>query len=180
VAIERNSFVGAAGEHFVASQFLQRGYNVALPILDHGTDIFVVLEDDGYSQRVQVKTSVRFWKSNEKNTLSIELRVSHLREALNDFEGNQPIIFAFFFPHHEELGKHLLLVIPAVTIASYLRDTITTLESNVKKYSIKVYIDNENLIVIGDENYNNKLKLNDYNYQFEPHFRNQLDLIENA
>lgn len=39
------------------SEFLWRGYNVAIPEVDRGDDIFVVHDDDGTLHRVQVKTA---------------------------------------------------------------------------------------------------------------------------
>ena len=39
------------------SEFLTRGWNVAIPEVDIGDDIFVVQDDNGTLRRVQVKTS---------------------------------------------------------------------------------------------------------------------------
>ncbi|MCE2768578.1 MAG: hypothetical protein LW711_01190 [Saprospiraceae bacterium] len=39
------------------SEFLTRGWNVAIPEVDVGDDIFVVQDDNGTLRRVQVKTS---------------------------------------------------------------------------------------------------------------------------
>jgi hypothetical protein len=41
----------------VMSEFLTRGWNVAIPEVDIGDDIFVVQDDDGTMRRVQVETS---------------------------------------------------------------------------------------------------------------------------
>ena len=41
----------------VMSEFLDRGYNVAVPEVDIGDDIFVVRDRSGEYRRVQVKTS---------------------------------------------------------------------------------------------------------------------------
>ena len=46
-----------SGSLFVMSEFLLRGWNVAIPEVDIGDDIFVVQDDNGTLQRVQVKTS---------------------------------------------------------------------------------------------------------------------------
>ena len=40
------------------SEFLTRGWNVAIPEVDIGDDIFVVQDDNGTLRRVQVKTSI--------------------------------------------------------------------------------------------------------------------------
>lgn len=42
----------------VMAEFLVRGYNVAIPEVDVGDDIFVVRDDDGEYSRIQVKTTL--------------------------------------------------------------------------------------------------------------------------
>lgn len=42
----------------VMAEFLLRGYNVAVPEVDVGDDIFVVRDSDGEYSRVQVKTAL--------------------------------------------------------------------------------------------------------------------------
>jgi hypothetical protein len=50
-------YLGKAGHLTVMSEFLTRGWNVAIPEVDIGDDIFVVQDDNGILRRVQVKTS---------------------------------------------------------------------------------------------------------------------------
>ncbi|MCU0345515.1 MAG: hypothetical protein MUC59_01145 [Saprospiraceae bacterium] len=52
-----NLYLGKAGHLAVMSEFLTRGWNVAIPEVDIGDDIFVVQDENGTLQRVQVKTS---------------------------------------------------------------------------------------------------------------------------
>ncbi len=53
-----NQYLGKAGQLAVMSELLMRGWNVAIPEVDVGDDIFVVKDDDGTLRRVQVKTSM--------------------------------------------------------------------------------------------------------------------------
>jgi hypothetical protein len=53
----RSLYLGKAGEHRVMSEFLARGYNVAVPEVDVGDDVLVVKDEDHTMYRVQVKTS---------------------------------------------------------------------------------------------------------------------------
>lgn len=46
------------------SEFLIRGWNVAIPEVDIGDDIFVVQDDNGTLRRVQVKTSTATIRQN--------------------------------------------------------------------------------------------------------------------
>jgi hypothetical protein len=53
-----NLYLGKAGHLTVMSEFLIRGWNVAIPEVDIGDDIFVVQDENGTLRRVQVKTSM--------------------------------------------------------------------------------------------------------------------------
>jgi len=57
-------YLGKAGHLMVMSEFLTRGWNVAIPEVDIGNDIFVVQDDDGELKRVQVKTSTSIVRKN--------------------------------------------------------------------------------------------------------------------
>src|SRR5215217_1466042 len=53
----QNLYVGRAGQMAVMAELLWRGWNVAVPEVDVGEDIFVVKDEDGDFWRVQVKTA---------------------------------------------------------------------------------------------------------------------------
>lgn len=53
-----NLYVGRAGQMAVMAEFLVRGYNVAVPEVDIGDDIFVVRDRDGEYSRIQVKSAL--------------------------------------------------------------------------------------------------------------------------
>lgn len=50
-------YLGKAGHLTIMAEFLIRGWNVAIPEVDIGDDIFVVQDENGLLKRVQVKTS---------------------------------------------------------------------------------------------------------------------------
>ena len=50
-------YVGRAGQMAVMGEFLIRGYNVAVPEVDIGDDVFVIQDSSGDYSRVQVKTA---------------------------------------------------------------------------------------------------------------------------
>ncbi|MBO0938539.1 hypothetical protein J2I47_18450 [Fibrella sp. HMF5335] len=52
-----NNYIGKAGQLYVMSELLMLGWNVAIPEVDRGDDIFVVKDSDGDLRRVQVKTA---------------------------------------------------------------------------------------------------------------------------
>jgi hypothetical protein len=51
-------YVGKAGQLAVMAELAHRGYNVSMPEIDIGDDIFVVNDGTGQMSRIQVKTSV--------------------------------------------------------------------------------------------------------------------------
>ena len=57
-------YLGRAGHLIVMSEFLLRGWNVAIPEIDIGDDIFVVEDESGTLRRVQVKTSTSTTRKN--------------------------------------------------------------------------------------------------------------------
>ncbi len=59
VSKTKDLFTGRAGEFAVLSEFLIRGYNVAVPSIDLGDDVLVIKDhqNDAEIARVQVKTA---------------------------------------------------------------------------------------------------------------------------
>ncbi len=52
-----SQYLGKAGQLVVMAELLARGWNVAIPEVDVGDDIFVVKDEQGLLLRVQVKTA---------------------------------------------------------------------------------------------------------------------------
>lgn len=55
---KQNLYVGRSGQMAVMSEFLLRGWNVALPEVDVGDDVFVVHDVKGDFFRIQVKAAM--------------------------------------------------------------------------------------------------------------------------
>jgi hypothetical protein len=53
---EKTTHFGRAGEYFAMSELLLRGWNVAVPVVDLGDDVFVIDDNDKTTYRVQVKS----------------------------------------------------------------------------------------------------------------------------
>lgn len=60
----RSLYTGRSGQLAVMAEFLFRGYNVAIPEVDVGDDIFVVKDSNGEYARIQVKTAIATKTSN--------------------------------------------------------------------------------------------------------------------
>ncbi len=79
-----NLYLGKAGHLVVMSELLIRGWNVAIPEVDIGDDIFVVEDEKGVLRRVQVKTS-KYYQSKKgySGKFQIPLRqLENVREVL--------------------------------------------------------------------------------------------------
>jgi hypothetical protein len=82
----RDQYTGMSGQFFAMSEFLWRGYNVAIPAVDTGEDIFVVDPGDGTLRRVQVKTAGTGKCNGGTKTVQFKLSRSQLNLALGGSE----------------------------------------------------------------------------------------------
>jgi hypothetical protein len=103
-------YLGKAGHLTVMSEFLTRGWNVAIPEVDIGDDIFVVQDDNGTLRRVQVKTST---STIRKNNFSGQFNVP-LSQLSN--MANIPVHYVFVVRHNDQWTK------PVVIRQDYLLD----------------------------------------------------------
>ena len=82
-------YVGTAGQLAVMSELSLRGYNVAIPQIDKGDDVFVVNDASGAMARVQVKTSRG---KNQAQSRAYQFRV---RETAIQVPQNPELHFVF-------------------------------------------------------------------------------------
>jgi hypothetical protein len=103
-------YLGKAGHLTVMSEFLTRGWNVAIPEVDIGDDIFVVQDDNGTLRGVQVKTST---STIRQNTFSGQFNVplTQLKSI-----ANIPVHYVFVVRHNGQWTK------PVVIRQDYLLD----------------------------------------------------------
>ena len=96
-------YLGKAGHLTVMSEFLTRGWNVAIPEVDIGDDIFVVQDDNGTLRRVQVKTSN---STTRLNSFSGQFNVplTQLRNI-----ANIPVHYVFIVRHNEQWTRPVLI-----------------------------------------------------------------------
>lgn len=85
------------------SEFLILGWNVAIPEVDIGDDIFVVQDDYGTLRRVQVKTST---STSRKDSFSAQFRISikNLRNISNILVHD-----VFLVRHNDEWSKPIII-----------------------------------------------------------------------
>jgi hypothetical protein len=95
-------YLGRAGHLVVMSEFLLRGWNVAIPEIDIGDDIFVVQDDSGTLRRVQVKTSTA---TIRRNGFSGRFRIP-LKQLKN--LGDIPVHYVFIIRHLSQWSKPII------------------------------------------------------------------------
>ena len=96
-------YLGKAGHLTVMSEFLTRGWNVAIPEVDIGDDIFVVQDDNGTLRRVQVKTSTST-QGQQTYKGQFNVRLSQLRNI-----SNIPVHYIFIVRHNDGWSKPVII-----------------------------------------------------------------------
>jgi hypothetical protein len=98
-----NQYLGKAGHLNIMSEFLMLGWNVAIPEVDIGDDIFVVQDDNGTLRRVQVKTST---STIRKDSFSGQFNISV--KNLRNFS-NILVHYVFLVRHNNEWAKPVII-----------------------------------------------------------------------
>jgi len=86
------SYKGAAGQLFAMSEFALRFYNVAIPQIDIGDDIFVVNDVTTERFSVQVKTAFKVEKRKKENAVAFGFTTKEV--AVTKKEGPDYFFFA--------------------------------------------------------------------------------------
>jgi hypothetical protein len=98
-----NQYLGKAGHLNIMSEFLILGWNVAIPEVDIGDDIFVVQDDNGTLRRVQVKTATsKVRKSSYSGQFSVS--VTNLRNL-----GTIYVHYVFLVRHNDGWSKPVII-----------------------------------------------------------------------
>ncbi|MES2774220.1 MAG: hypothetical protein V4722_08550 [Bacteroidota bacterium] len=96
-------YLGKAGHLTVMSEFLTLGWNVAIPEVDIGDDIFVVQDDNGTLRRVQVKTSTSTVRQNSFNG-QFKLSLNQLKKI-----AAIPVHYVFIVRHNNQWTKPIVI-----------------------------------------------------------------------
>lgn len=105
---DKKTHFGRAGEYFAMSELLLRGWNVAVPVVDVGDDVFIIDDRDKATRRVQVKTSAAEALAGGRMRAKFQLSRAQLRLT-------QPIELFYMLLVRAET-RWRLLVIPRVDL----------------------------------------------------------------
>jgi len=97
-------YTGKSGQLAVMAEFVSRGYNVAVPEVDIGDDIFVVRDKDGDLSRVQVKTATAKELQNGGYSATFKVSLRQL-EAPHTPEMNYVLVV-----RHQERWTEFLVI----------------------------------------------------------------------
>jgi len=84
------------------SQFLMRGYNVAMPEVDVGEDIFVVRDRDADLSRIQVKAAIGKGKQKVAGTFKVSLAQLNVER--------DPDLYYVFTLHQDGLWREFVIL----------------------------------------------------------------------
>lgn len=98
-----NLYVGRAGQLAVMGEFLLRGWNVALPEVDVGDDVFVVKDEGGDLFRIQVKTATSK-PSGKSYTAQFAIGLSQLKTLRTP-----DLTYVFAVRHGSNWGPYLII-----------------------------------------------------------------------
>lgn len=111
---DKTTHFGRAGEYFVMSELLLRGWNVAVPVVDVGDDVFIIDDRDKAIRRVQVKSSTTTRDEDGSHQAQFNLSRAQLR-------GVQPVeLYYVLLARLDERWR--FLVIPRADLMA-IRDT---------------------------------------------------------
>jgi len=117
---KRTQYVGTAGQLAVMAEFAARGYNVAMPEIDYGDDVFVTLQDTAKIWRIQVKTATPTAKNTTvKKPRSERYQLAVGETFLNDKDDNPPVYIVFCL-RFSNIWR--FLIIPRARLAEYHKD----------------------------------------------------------
>lgn len=86
----------------VMAEFLRRGYNVAVPEIDVGEDVFVVRDVDGDLSRVQVKAAIGKGRKTVAGTFRVSLTQLQSRR--------RPDLFYVLTLYHGGLWREFVII----------------------------------------------------------------------
>jgi hypothetical protein len=118
---EKATHFGRAGEFYAMSELLLRGWNVAVPVVDVGDDVFVVDDNDKTTYRVQVKTAEAVQRTTGLYASRFTLSRKQLASALN--------IELFYVLLARVETRWRLIVVPRVTLAELRHRFETTVQT---------------------------------------------------
>ncbi|MCU0436965.1 MAG: group I intron-associated PD-(D/E)XK endonuclease [Raineya sp.] len=136
---KKDLYLGKAGHLYAMAEFLMKGWNVAIPEVDTGDDIFVVEDDNNTFRRVQVKTATAKLKSNNYQ-VQYNLPITQLKNISNVL-----LHYIFVIRYNDDWQK--LVIIKQDTLLDYYENQNLGSKSKDGKKLILTFIFSSNGIL---------------------------------
>lgn len=94
---KKKTHFGRAGEFFAMSELLLRGWNVAVPVVDVGDDVFVIDDRDKTTWRLQVKTATLNTKEVVEGNKKASVREAKITLSRTQLKQQLEIELIYFF-----------------------------------------------------------------------------------
>ncbi len=108
--MEKSSHLGMAGHYAAMAEFLYCGYNVAVPAVDVGDDVYIVEDRGGTMWRLQVKTAddaLKAERAPDGSLQSVTYSFGLSRDQLRTAKGNE--LFFMFVVRWQQRWRFLLI-----------------------------------------------------------------------
>jgi len=139
------TYKGKSGQLYVMSELLMRGWNVAIPEVDTGDDIFVVKDLSGDLRKMQVKTTytVEIIRNGFKVKFNIPSKQLRLPQEVE-------IIYALVIRKENKWVDKIIIIQREV-----LEKKLSLIKKNIKAKNINLYLKFEgNNVFAQSENFN--------------------------
>jgi hypothetical protein len=143
-------YFGKAGQLVVMSEFLLRGWNVAIPEVDEGDDIFVVRHETSKLMRIQVKASNLKVQRNSK-VAQFNISLKQLFDTPKNFH-------YIFVSRDENSWKSLLIINQLDLLDLYKNQSLGSAHKD--NLTLRLIFKNEKVT-------NKKIDLTEYQNNFE-------------
>jgi hypothetical protein len=112
----QNAYIGKAGQLAVMAELALLGYNVALPEIDKGDDVFVVNDETGELWRLQVKGATPQSRSGSYQVVIDENQIRTMPE------GEKPDLYFVFALRRTDEKRWRFVVMPRQELDKYIVD----------------------------------------------------------
>jgi hypothetical protein len=126
-------YIGKAGHLAIMGELCLRGYNVGMPEIDKGDDVFVVKDESGAMWRLQVKTSLGR-KQRTSKAFQFRIRESSIQNA------QTPELHFVLVMRKSNRWRFLILDRPV--LRNYVRNSnMGTLANDYRQLSVTLHDD---------------------------------------
>ena len=148
----KNYYIGKAGQLAVMSKLALRGYNIAIPEVDIGDDIFVVDDATGKLYRLQVKTrTAELQKKSQNYQTDFSIRIDQILDL------KDPDLDYVFVTRFDDKDLLEFVIIPRREIETFMNEGFGSKDysKDRKRPSMKyvfVFGKNERIVLGGRRN----------------------------